>query len=86
MANILVTAALLPIIALCFFIYTKDKTSEPKGLLALIFFLGLFSVVPVVVCELVFDYVFPEKSVSGFILTFIHTFFGVALLKNFLNG
>ena len=85
MANILVTAALLPIIALCFFIYTKDKTSEPKGLLALIFFLGLFSVVPVVVCELVFDYVFPEKSVSGFILTFIHTFFGVALIEEFFK-
>ena len=81
MANILMTAAILPIMGLCYFIYAKDKTSEPKGLLALIFFLGLISVIPVLICELVFGFVFPMDNVKGFLPTFINVFFGVALIE-----
>lgn len=81
MPNILLVAAILPIFALCFFIYSKDKTGEPKGLLTLIFFLGLLTVIPVIVCELLFDYVFPMKNASGFFQTFIYVCFGVALFE-----
>ncbi len=76
---ILFIAATLPIIGLCMFIYFKDKNREPNGLLALIFILGLLSVIPVLFCELTFSAIFPTEMFKGFILIFIRVLFGVAL-------
>ena len=85
MVNFLIIAAILPIIALCFFIYTKDKNKEPKKLLALIFFLGFLSVIPIIICELLFGAVFPMDNTGGFIPVFINVFFGVALFEEFFK-
>ena len=79
--SLLLTAALLPIIGLCAFIYFKDKNKEPKGLLALIFFLGLLSVIPVVVCELVFEFIFPMVENANFIVVFLEVLFGIAIYE-----
>ena len=77
----LTIAAIIPVAALCFFVYMKDKNKEPKGLLAGIFFLGFFSVIPILVCELLFDYIFPMKNAHGFISIFLSVLFGVALYE-----
>ena len=41
--NIYLGAAIIPVVALCAFVYYKDKNKEPKGLLATIFASGFFS-------------------------------------------
>ena len=78
---ILFLAAILPIIALGFFIYAKDVNKEPSSLLAKIFFLGFFSAIPVVIVELAVDALFPTEGVSDFIIIFVNTFFSVALIE-----
>ena len=79
--SILFVAAVLPVVALCIFIYTKDKNKEPKGLLALIFFLGILSVIPILVCELTFEYFFPMNEEGGFLSIFLNVLFGVAFVE-----
>ena len=81
MSYILLVAAIIPIIALCAFIYTKDKNKEPKGLLALLFGLGFASVFPILICELLFGFIFPMSEAHGFISVFLHVMFGVALYE-----
>mgnify|MGYP002621800397 CR=1 FL=1 len=81
MSQILLVAAIIPIIALCAFIYMKDKNKEPKGLLALLFICGFFSVIPIMICELVFGMVFPMENAQGFISIFLNVMFGVALFE-----
>lgn len=78
---LLIFAAIFPIVALCFFIYIKDKNKEPIGLLFLIFFLGLITVFPVVICELVFGLFFPMNVEKSFLSVFFNVFFGVALYE-----
>jgi RsiW-degrading membrane proteinase PrsW (M82 family) len=82
---ILVVAAIIPIFALCTFIYMKDKNREPGGLLAGIFLLGFIAVFPVLVCELIFGAVFPMDTKAGFILIFLNVLFGVALIEEFFK-
>ena len=83
MATILLCAAIIPVIFLCLFIYLKDPHKEPKGLLALIFFMGFVSIIPILIGELVFAAIFPLEAVVpyGLIPIFLNTFFGVALFE-----
>ena len=81
MGLILFIAAILPIIALCVFIYLKDKNKEPKWLLAVIFILGLLSVIPVLFCELFFEALFPMDTNAGFVSIFFNVLFGVAMYE-----
>lgn len=74
-------AAILPVIGLGFFIYTKDVNKEPSLLLAKIFALGFFSAIPVVIVELVVESLFPTEGVSNFLIIFVNTFFSVALIE-----
>ncbi|MBR3211339.1 MAG: PrsW family intramembrane metalloprotease [Bacilli bacterium] len=79
--NILVIAAIIPVFALCSFIYYKDKNKEPPKLLALIFFLGFVSVFPILICESLFNYFFPLKEAHGLVQVFLTVLFGVALFE-----
>lgn len=83
--SLLFFAAVAPIIALCFFIYSKDRNKEPKNLLTSIFILGVISVIPVLICETAFDFFFPMDANKGFIHIFINVFFGVALIEEFFK-
>ena len=78
---ILLFSAVLPVALLCFFIYSKDHNKEPIGLLIKLFFLGLFSFLPILVVELMLSFIFNSDGVDSFILIFIFTFFGVALVE-----
>jgi len=81
MYNILLILAVLPVVLLCFFIYIKDVNKEPLGLLAKIFFLGFIMAFPVVIAEMIFDFVFIKDGVTNFILLFISVFMSVALIE-----
>ena len=81
----LTAAALLPAIILMIYIYKKDKVEkEPKGLLLKIFFLGAFSVIPILIMEIVFEAVFLSflEPTSGLYI-FLEAFIGVAWVEEF---
>ena len=77
----LLLAAILPVIGLGFFIYTKDVNKEPGSLLAKIFVFGFFSAIPVVIIELLVDKLFPTNGSSDFLIIFVNTFFSVAIIE-----
>lgn len=79
--NLLLAAAILPIIGLCSFIYKKDPTKEPKSLLAKLFVFGFFSSIPVIIVELILGNIFPTESSGSFIQMFINVFISVALVE-----
>ncbi len=83
--SILFIAAIAPVVALCFYIYSKDRNKEPKNLLTSVFVLGVISVIPVLICEVIFDFIFPMDANRGFIHIFISVFFGVALIEEFFK-
>ena len=82
---LLTISAIIPVVALCFFIYKKDVNKEPIGLLAKLFAFGFFSVIPVLVLELlvswIFSFLLPPEEAQGFILTFINVFLSVAIIE-----
>jgi RsiW-degrading membrane proteinase PrsW (M82 family) len=52
----LLALAIAPGIAICIFIYLKDKYNrEPVGLLLLSFILGMVSVIPAAIIEIALD-------------------------------
>ena len=80
--KILFTLAVLPVILLGFYIYKKDNNKEPEGLLFKIFFFGVLTCIPVLICELAAGEFFDtEDSSIGFISMFINVFFGVGLIE-----
>ena len=51
----LLALAIAPGIAICFFIYFKDKyNKEPLGLLLMSFVLGMLSTIPAVIIQIAF--------------------------------
>ena len=81
MIGILVIAAVIPVVFLCFLIFINDTHKEPLGLLFKIFTLGFFSSIPIVIIELVLDYLFPNDNITSLLLMCINTFFCVALVE-----
>lgn len=82
LSPILIGAAILPVVALGIFIYLMDKNKEPKGLLFLMFFMGIVIIIPVLIGEVVFSIFFPMEEVqSSFFLLFLNVFFGVAFFE-----
>lgn len=79
--EILLIAAVLPIVALCSFVYKKDPNKEPKSLLTKLFVFGFFSSIPVIIVELILGSMFPTSNASSFIQMFINVFVGVALVE-----
>ncbi len=77
----LLFCAVLPVILLCYYIYKKDRNKEPVSLLMKLFFLGFFSAIPVVIIELVLDYMFSIEGSQSFLVIFIYTFFTVSLVE-----
>ena len=78
---ILFVAAVIPVVALCYFIYARDVNREPAKLLATVFILGFFSAIPVVIIELILGMVFTTENVTNLVQLFINVFIGVALIE-----
>lgn len=81
MSYLLLMIAVLPVIVLGYFIYKKDAHSEPLGVLAKLFGLGVFSCIPVVIVELLLNDIFPTSGFLGVVRLAINVFFGIALVE-----
>lgn len=78
--------AVLPVIILGYNIYKRDNNKEPEGLLTKIFFLGLVTCIPVIICELLAGIIFDTNDSSlSFLHIFINVFFGVGLIEEFFK-
>ena len=98
---ILTLLALAPAIALCIYIFIKDRNEkEPLGLLVLLFFMGILTIIPSLIFELTFEEIlngifagkvsFTEEStacvtMTDYLYQFVDAFFGVALIEEFFK-
>ena len=74
---ILIALALAPVVAILLFVWFKDKyDKEPFKLLLLGFFLGILSIIPAVLLELLGNSFFPHFTMIN---VFLYSFFVVAL-------
>ncbi len=84
---ILFILAVLPIVAICTYIYMKDKNKEPLALLIKLFLLGIGSCFVVLIMSKILFKFFPfmEKSTANmtFFEVMTYSFIGVALIEEF---
>lgn len=78
---VLLFAAVLPVIILCFFIYAKDRHKEPKSLLVKLFLFGLLSTIPVVVVESILSIFFNVDSSRRLVTLFINVLVDIAIVE-----
>jgi RsiW-degrading membrane proteinase PrsW (M82 family) len=77
----LLALSVAPALAICIFIYWKDKfEKEPKKLLVLSFFLGIVSLIPVLFLEIA-AMKFGLNAKGNIIQTAIYSFFGIGLIE-----
>ena len=79
--EILLAAAVLPVIALCYYIYKKDVNREPGNILRKLFIFGFLSAIPIIIVELFLDNFFATEGLKSFLLIFVNTFISVALVE-----
>ena len=78
---VLLALTIAPALAICIFIYWKDKfEKEPKKLLVLSFFLGIVSIIPVLIFEVYAIYL-GLNAKGNIIQTAIYSFFGIGLVE-----
>ena len=76
----LLALAIAPGIAICIFIYFKDKfNKEPLGLLLWLFILGMFSTIPAVIIEITFTKPAERLMGEGILYTALFSYIIVAL-------
>lgn len=86
MEFVLVIAAIIPVVILCFYIYIKDNHKESLGLLAKLFFRGMLTVIPIVATEMLAQLFFStEKAGSNYVLLFINVFISVGIIEEFFK-
>ena len=80
--EILLAAAIIPVVLLCFYIYKKDQHKEPKKLLISLLVLGALTCIPVVIGEIIVgEIVGIEDDAETFLEIFIIVFLSVALIE-----
>lgn len=76
----LLALAIAPGIAICIFIYLKDKyNKEPISMLVLAFFLGMLSIIPAVIIQLTYTKIFGEQMGLDLLYVAIFAFLVVAI-------
>src|SRR5256885_913606 len=77
---VLLALAIAPGIAICFFIYRKDKyNKEPLGMLILAFVLGMLSIIPAITVQLSWPVNIQQLSNKSYLSLAFFTFVIVAL-------
>lgn len=79
-AYLLVIISCIPVIIMCAYIYNKDKDKEPARILRKLFLCGIFSIVPIVILELIADKVMIVDN-NNLVSLFINVFIGVGLIE-----
>ncbi len=86
--SILVAVAILPIILICLYVYSKDRDKEPLKLLVKLFFLGILACVLVLGLS-VLEYFIPglnkDTSQMNLIEVLIYSFINVAFVEEFFK-
>ena len=77
---VLLYIAIIPVIALCAYVYYKDIDKEPKSLLKKVFLWGMASIVPIVILELLIGHFLPTDK-SNLYRLFISVLIGVGLIE-----
>jgi len=76
----LLALAIAPGIAICLFIYFKDRYNrEPLGLLILSFFMGMLSIIPAIIIQLALTRPIEKLMGAGFLYTAVFSYLIVAL-------
>ena len=77
--------AALPVIIICWYIYTKDKNKEPTQLLIRLFTKGIMSCFLVVIVSEIMEFAIPflqkDVEVMNFFEVLFYSFIGVALVE-----
>ena len=74
--------AIVPGVALLYYVWKKDKSKEPFKVLAILFLLGVVSCIPAALLEVVLGGVFSAIFGEGnYIFYFVDAFLGVALIE-----
>ncbi len=85
--SILLFVALLPVILICLFVYSKDKNKEPVKLLIKLFCLGIVSCFVTLVITNATTTIIPffgqDTSKMNFFETMLYAFIAVALIEEF---
>lgn len=79
--NTLVFVAALPVVLICMYVYRKDLEKEPKKLLTKLMLWGVFSIIPVIIVELIADVFFSVNGYEGFLVIFLYCFVGIGLIE-----
>ena len=77
----LVLIAALPVVLICLYVYKKDIEKEPKTLLRKLMLWGVFSIIPIVIVEVILDLFFGITGEESFTTIFIYCFIGVGLIE-----
>ena len=77
----LLTAATLPVVCLCYYIYKKDNNKEPMDLLMKLLGFGIIIAIPVIIVELLLEGVCNTKDDLALISIFFKELIGVALVE-----
>ncbi len=81
MSDVLLYAAIFPVVLLCYYIYKKDVHKESAKILTKLFVFGFFSAIPIIIVELLLGKFFPTEGVSNPIFIFINVFIAVAFVE-----
>lgn len=83
--NILILVAIIPIIVIVNYIYTKDKNAEPKSLVKKVFWLGFAMAFPAVFFEFLLDKNYSVELSHDLLGCFCAVYIGVALVEEFVK-
>lgn len=79
--NLLIFIAAVPVVLICMYVYKKDIEKEPKTLLRKLMLWGVFSIIPVVIVELLLDFFYSTSGTEGYITIFLYCFIGIGLIE-----
>lgn len=80
-ADTLILIAALPVILICLYVYKKDVEKEPKTLLRKLMLWGVFSIIPIVIVEVLLGLFFETSNKESFLILFLNCFIGIGLIE-----
>ena len=85
MNKVLIALAVFPVIVLLLYIYKKDSHKEPMKVLIRTFFLGVATIIPAAIAEIVLGKFFPTEIYVSPVRLFINTIIGIALIEEIVK-
>ena len=83
MGNILILAAILPVIVIVSYVYSKDQNREPQYLVKRVFWIGVAMAIPAVFLELFLESSYSAEFSHNLFGCFCAVYIGVGLVEEF---